>query len=791
MKPSMPGYFFTPKHIILVGASETAGSLGERILTALLSSSFQGKVTPVNLHHKSIAGLTAYSSLAKIPDSADLVIAATAPESYETLFKACRKQQLHHIILIQDWDNLPPEAWRTAANIIKKYHDHELSISVCNPSGFQLPTQGLNGGTLPDFPAGHVALLSGDDSLSRSVSNMLRRMNQGLSRHISLNFELSPVSAADWINRFGHNRHTRVAVLHFNPSENARKLFSAVRHFTRHTPVILCFTHEVDENERAVLFCLARHGNFLPVFGLDELESALHAYLADLKPIDKLTVLADMPVGWLNNRAQKLGLSLHLPSEKTSVKQGNIGSYPSPAGYRSIVAEQLQHPDTEALLAVISNDDETAGRTFSRMLNNLARSSDKPLLISSHFSDGLLHMRHPKQALHAIALRNTGIHLKNLQNRLAEPAICRLKTPDTKAVAEALANQNTDRLPTLLHLPKAGAEDAFAVKISAEIHPRYGLAVYIRHQGQTGAVLPPFSTLDSHYLAEFADIEHALPHIAQFLHSVQILFAALPDFGRVSLLVNGRCISSQIQPADKPTEAEPAYRRLIAANPAIAANKSLQAAGQFIRQTGEAAAELLHYKILETQQPVENVRAPYPDNHPKRLTLRNGQNVRIRAFTPEDVQAKQDFVRRLSPQSRYSRFMAVTNQLPDATLARFSKLDYQSEGAYIAENSDGLIVGVSRFSRLSRDECEFGITLAEDMRGSGLATEMMQLIIRLATQQGYRSMSAEILKSNTAMLKLAEKSGFSLIESAQDKAVYQAKRKLLPQSEPRKFNLKQ
>lgn len=40
------------------------------------------------------------------------------------------------------------------------------------------------------------------------------------------------------------------------------------------------------------------------------------------------------------------------------------------------------------------------------------------------------------------------------------------------------------------------------------------------------------------------------------------------------------------------------------------------------------------------------------------------------------------------------------------------------------------------------------------MRGSGLAQKMMELIIQTAAQQGYLSMSADILKTNTPMIKL-------------------------------------
>lgn len=252
------GYFFMPEHIILVGASERPHSLGERIFSHLLGSSYQGKITPVNLRHSSVAGLPSYSSLSKIPGQADLVVAVIPHDHYDTLFKACRKKGLRHIILIQDWENLPPESCKNARSIIQKYHGDELNISVCNSAGVQLPSLNLNIGTQADYPAGHIALLTGHSTVSRNINHLLNAMHQGVSRHISLNYNLSPTTSADWLNRFGHNRHTKVAVIHYNPAENQRELFSAIRHFARHTPLILLSTHYTDDTDKAVLHSLSR-----------------------------------------------------------------------------------------------------------------------------------------------------------------------------------------------------------------------------------------------------------------------------------------------------------------------------------------------------------------------------------------------------------------------------------------------------------------------------------------------------------------------------------------------------
>ncbi|MCL5728838.1 CoA-binding protein, partial [Neisseria meningitidis] len=155
-----PGYFFMPNHIILIGASERPYSLGERVLSNLLSTPFQGKITPVNPRHHTIAGLPAYTSLNKIPGNADLIIAVTLPDSYDTLFKTCRKKQLRHIILIQDWDSLSAAELHTAETAIRKHHGNGLNITACTTAGIQLPSLGLNISTQDGYAAGHTAILT-------------------------------------------------------------------------------------------------------------------------------------------------------------------------------------------------------------------------------------------------------------------------------------------------------------------------------------------------------------------------------------------------------------------------------------------------------------------------------------------------------------------------------------------------------------------------------------------------------------------------------------------------------
>lgn len=772
-----------PNHIILIGASERPYSLGERVLSNLLSTPFQGKITPVNPRHHTIAGLPAYTSLNKIPGNADLIIAVTLPDSYDTLFKTCRKKQLRHIILIQDWDSLSAAELHTAETAIRKHHGNGLNITACTTAGIQLPSLGLNISTQDGYAAGHTAILTGNAAVSRQIDNILNKLRQGTSRHISLHPGISPITSADWLNRFGHSLHTKTAVLHHNPEEDQRKLFSAIRQFTRHTPLILHITCRTTETDRAVLHCLSRHCNFLISFNADDLEAALRAQLSDLPPLSRLDILSDTPAEWLNAHAPK-NLALHFPNLPHHIRNGHLTGTPTPSICHDIASRQLAHPDTQAVLTILSPSGHEDYKKTARALIRLSEQTAKPLLISSPVSDGINHFDTPTQAIRTLAFHNTAAELKQLQLCTAPLKPCRLKTPQPQNIKKALETANLSLLAESLYLPLYRSSTHNAVQFQFDSHPIYGNILTVRYAGQTTAALPPFTTQDSLHIAQFAELEDPQT-LNQFLHTLTTLSDHNLHIGKITLNLNGGQYNTDFDlkapethnaPGRKTTSKTVQTLEHAAAKMQSAAQylkHKNPAASEFLRHTSEAAAELLGSKT-ETEAAVPNVLAPYPAAHPKTLSLKNNTTVTITPLLPEDAEAKQQFVRSLSPEARYTRFMTHTNELPEGTLARLCNPDYYCEAAWTARDNNDNIVAVARHSRLNRNECEFAIALAEHMRGSGLAQKMMGLVIRTAAQQGYRAISADILKTNTPMIKLAEKSGFTLKESDTEKNLYRA-----------------
>jgi RimJ/RimL family protein N-acetyltransferase len=155
-----------------------------------------------------------------------------------------------------------------------------------------------------------------------------------------------------------------------------------------------------------------------------------------------------------------------------------------------------------------------------------------------------------------------------------------------------------------------------------------------------------------------------------------------------------------------------------------------------------------------------------------RVTLRDGRSVTIRAIRPDDAAALQAAFARLSPEARYTRFMAALAQPPPATLQRAVHPVADRDRALVAVTDEGVggtIVGSARYLGTPDGEsCEFAVTVADDWRAVGLASRMMKELVRDARARGLKRMEGFVLAANKPMLDLARHLGFEVAASRED-----------------------
>jgi acetyltransferase len=166
---------------------------------------------------------------------------------------------------------------------------------------------------------------------------------------------------------------------------------------------------------------------------------------------------------------------------------------------------------------------------------------------------------------------------------------------------------------------------------------------------------------------------------------------------------------------------------------------------------------------------------PYPAHLVSVWQLADGTDIKIRPIRPEDAAIEQQFIRELSPQAKYFRFMQGLNELTEEMLVRFTQLDYDRELALIAvleADSGETELGVARYvMNPDGQSCEFALVVADRWQHRGIGSHLMSALIDAARKRGFKRMIGEILTGNRNMLELAESLGFSLHASPDDTGV--------------------
>ena len=138
------------------------------------------------------------------------------------------------------------------------------------------------------------------------------------------------------------------------------------------------------------------------------------------------------------------------------------------------------------------------------------------------------------------------------------------------------------------------------------------------------------------------------------------------------------------------------------------------------------------------------------------VELRDGSRVRLRPGRSTDRDLLISGFQRLSPESRYRRFLTATPELTPDMVRYLTDIDHHGHEAIIAIDETGEGLGVARYVRdpARPDSAEVAVTVIDDWQGRGLGTLLLETLSARARLEGIRSFTALMLATNETMMDL-------------------------------------
>lgn len=155
-----------------------------------------------------------------------------------------------------------------------------------------------------------------------------------------------------------------------------------------------------------------------------------------------------------------------------------------------------------------------------------------------------------------------------------------------------------------------------------------------------------------------------------------------------------------------------------------------------------------------------------PANYSAIELLRDGRTIEVRALRPQDQQALVSALDRSSPLSIFRRFLGAKRHFTEQEISYFMNADFVDHVALVAladENGRSVVIGGGRYIVMPQTaRAEVAFAVVDQYQGQGIGAALLRHLVILARNAGLEEFVADVLSSNTAMLKLFENSGLSM-----------------------------
>jgi len=231
---------FNPGAIVVIGASEKAGSVGSTLMLNLVQSGFKGDLFPVNPRHRTIHGLKTLSSILKAEYSIDLVIIATPIATVPSIVKECvQKGVKGAIILSAGGKEAGANGQEIEAQIAKYAREGGLRIIGPNCLGIICPQRNLNASFAAHMPnKGNLAFISQSGAICSAILDLSMQEGFGFSHFVSIG-SMVDVDFGDLIDFLGADPQVSSILLYIESLTHVRKFISAARAVSRSKPIIV------------------------------------------------------------------------------------------------------------------------------------------------------------------------------------------------------------------------------------------------------------------------------------------------------------------------------------------------------------------------------------------------------------------------------------------------------------------------------------------------------------------------------------------------------------------------
>ena len=244
---------FSPRAIVVVGASSHPGKFGFVSLHNILSNKFAGKVYATNLTAEIILGIQTVSSIDDLPiNEIDLAFFCTPASANLGLLRQCAARGIRAAFIASaGYREAGTDGEQAEHDLVELAA--ELDVLIAGPNGqgvVSTPVSMCAQIVGPYPPQGGISVASQSGNFVSSFLNYARQTGVGIARAISAG-NAAQISVGEYLDWFSQDDETRVSLAYIESVNDGKALESSFKFALKSKPLVVVKGGATDAGSRA------------------------------------------------------------------------------------------------------------------------------------------------------------------------------------------------------------------------------------------------------------------------------------------------------------------------------------------------------------------------------------------------------------------------------------------------------------------------------------------------------------------------------------------------------------
>jgi len=255
-RPSDVSFFFEPKSVAVVGATNNPLKFGHYLLLNIIDLGFKGKVYPVNLKADKVLGLKAYPRVDLIPDEVEVVAIIVPAPSVPQVMRDCAKKGVKGVVILSSgFREAGGEGIKFEREIVETAKKAGIRIVGPNTTGILNTSNGFTTSfvPLPKLSKGNVAFVAQTGLFAAAAFWWILSAEPfGLSKVMGLGNK-SDVDDSEALEYLARDEDTGVVAIYMEGVKDGRKFLEAAQKATEKKPVLILKSGRTEAGMKAAL----------------------------------------------------------------------------------------------------------------------------------------------------------------------------------------------------------------------------------------------------------------------------------------------------------------------------------------------------------------------------------------------------------------------------------------------------------------------------------------------------------------------------------------------------------